>query len=162
MNIILHVINIFSEFVIIMALSLFNALTLGKLWLVNFFFSSAFICIYLLKFEALVQLRTNITMMNYLWPRCFLLAIIKPHCAWRQRRKYFFAIQNGTVSIRKWRNQLRRISWIKFLISVTLTRVVVQKQPVCSGFGLRISNRLTVSEIRGYCEKPSDTSAVAL
>lgn len=56
----------------------------------------------------------------------------------------------------------RRISWIKFPISVTLTRVFGQKQPVRAGFGLRIRNTFTVSVFRGYCEKASDTSAVAL
>lgn len=102
------------------------------------------------------------SLMNYLWPGSFLHAINKRQCAWRQRRKHFFAIQNGTVSIRKWGKQLRRISWIKFLISVSLTRVFVQNQPVWSGFGLWISNTLTVSVIRGYWEKATDTSAVAV
>lgn len=90
-----------------------------------------------------------------------LLAITKRHCVWRQRRKYFLAIQNGTVSIRKWRKQLRRISWIQSLFAVTLTRVFVENHPVWSGFGVRIRNILMVSVIRGYCEKAGDTSAVA-
>lgn len=57
-----------------------------------------------------------------------------------RQRKHFFSIQNGTVSIRKWRKQLRGISWIKFLISVSLTRASVQNRRGCSEFGLRIRN----------------------
>lgn len=81
--------------------------------------------------------------------------------AWRQRAEIFFAIQNGT-SIRKWRKQLRRISWIKFLVWVTLKRIFVQRRPACLGCGLRKRSTFMVSVNRWYCEKTGDTSAVAL
>lgn len=71
-----------------------------------------------------------------------------------------FAIQNGSVSIRKWRKQLGRISWIKFPIPVHLTPLFVKFHPVHPEFGLRVSNTSMVSVIQCYVTKPSDTSAV--
>lgn len=65
----------------------------------------------------------------------------------------FFAIQNGTVSIRKWGKQLRSWTKIQSFISATLTRVVVWRQRVRSGPGLRTNNAFTVSLVRGIvCE----------
>lgn len=74
----------------------------------------------------------------------------------------FLAIQNGTVSIRKWRKQLRRISWINFIICVILKRIFVRRRHARVGCGFGEQNTLMVSPNRRNCEKASDTSAVVL
>lgn len=91
----------------------------------------------------------NTTMLKYLW------LINKRHCARRDDSDGLFSRYskwhplNQEVEKTTKKNKLDKNSLFLF----SLTRVFVQNQPVCSGFGLRSSNTVTVSLIRGYCGK---------
>lgn len=87
--------------------------------------------------------------LKYLW------LINKRHCARRDDSGGLFSRYskwhrlNQEVEKTTKKNKLDKNSLFLF----SLTRVFVQHQLVCSGFGLRSSNTVTVSVIRGYCEK---------
>lgn len=101
-------------------------------------------------------------------PACFLLACSPSPCMPSGDARddsggnIFLAIQNGTVSIRKWRKQLRRISWIHFIICVTLKRILVRRRRARAECGLGEPNTSKVSPNLRNSEQKSDTSAVAL